>query len=186
MDERILEFIGDLRRAEVRVSTTEALDALHAAQALGLEDRDDFRHALAATLVKETRDLPTFERIFDLYFFDLKGLGAEAAKALGREDPWARSLLERLLEQADDMDIDPLAEMLLLSDASSLELAIRQGGRGMGLERLFYFLQVGYFTRKIWDQFPWQEIEADLEAGHPAPAEAGDCTSARDPAPPTK
>ena len=67
MDERILEFIGDLRRAEVRVSTTEALDALHAAQTLGFEDRDDFRHALAATLVKETRDLPTFERIFDLY-----------------------------------------------------------------------------------------------------------------------
>ena len=164
MDERILEFIGDLRRAEVRVSTTEALDALHAAQTVGLEERDDFRHALAATLVKETRDLPTFERIFDLYFFDLKGLGAEAAKALGREDPWARSMLERLLEQADDMEIDPLAEMLLMSDASSLELAIRQGGRGMGLERLFYFLQVGYFTRKIWDQFPWQEIEADLEA----------------------
>jgi hypothetical protein len=51
-----------------------------------------------------------------------------------------------------------------MSYASSLELAIRQGGRGMGLERLFYFLQVGYFTRKIWDQFPWQEIEADLEA----------------------
>jgi uncharacterized protein with von Willebrand factor type A (vWA) domain len=125
---------------------------------------DDFRHALPATLVKETRDLPTFERIFDLYFFDLKGLGAEAAKALGREDPWARGLLERLLEQRDDLDLDPLAEMLLLSDASSLELAIRQGGRGMGLERLFYFLQVGYFTRRIWDQFPWQEIEADLEA----------------------
>jgi uncharacterized protein with von Willebrand factor type A (vWA) domain len=165
VDERILEFIGDLRRAEVRVSTTEALDALRAAEVVGLEDRNDFRHALATTLIKETRDLPTFERIFDLYFFDLKGLGAEAAKALGREDPWARELLQRLLEQAgDDLDVDPLAEMLLLSDAASLELAVRQGGRGQGLERLFYFLQVGYFTRKIWDQFPWQDIEADLEA----------------------
>ncbi len=165
MDDRILEFIGDLRRAEVRVSTTEALDALRAAEVLGLDDRDDFRHALATTLIKETRDLPTFERIFDLYFFDLKGLGAEAAKALGREDPWAREMLQRLLEQAgDDLDVDPLAEMLLLSDAASLELAVRQGGRGQGLERLFYFLQVGYFTRKIWDQFPWQDIEADLEA----------------------
>ena len=48
MDERILEFIGDLRRAEVRVSTTEALDALQAATAVGLAERDDFRHALAA------------------------------------------------------------------------------------------------------------------------------------------
>ena len=54
--------------------------------------------------------------------------------------------------------------MLLLADASALELAVRQGGRGVGLERLFYFLQVGYFSRRIWDQFPWQEIEADLEA----------------------
>jgi hypothetical protein len=163
VDARILEFVGDLRRAEIRVSTTEALDALHAATAVGLDDREDLRHALAATIVKEARDLPTFDRIFDLYFFDLKGLGAEAAKALGREDPWARALLERLLESAD-ADVDPLAEMLLLSDAASLELAVRQGGRGLGLERLFYFLQVGYFTRRIWDQFPWQEIEADLDA----------------------
>ena len=157
MDERILEFIGDLRRGEIRVSTTEALDALQAAAEVGLEERDDFRAALAATLVKEARDLPAFDRLFDLYFFDLRALGAETAKALGREDPWARALLERLLGEAD-LDLDPLAEMLLLADASRLELAIRQGGRGVGLERLFYFLQVGYFSRRIWDQFPWQEI----------------------------
>jgi uncharacterized protein with von Willebrand factor type A (vWA) domain len=162
MDERILEFIGDLRRADLRVSTTEALDALHAAAAVGLDQREDFRHALAATLVKEARDLQTFDRLFELYFFDLKGLGAEAARTLGREDPWARALLERLLEAAD-LELDPLAEMLLLADAASLELAVREGGRGAGLERLFYFLQVGYFTRRIWDQFPWQGIEADLE-----------------------
>ena len=54
--------------------------------------------------------------------------------------------------------------MLLTADGSSLELAVRQGGRAVGLERLFYFLQVGYFSRRIWDQFPWEEIEADLEA----------------------
>ncbi len=163
MDERILEFIGDLRRAELRVSTTEALDALQAATEVGVAEREDFRAALAATLVKEAGDLPAFDRLFDLYFFDLKALGAEAAKALGREDPWARKLLERLLAEAD-LDIDPLAEMLLLAEGASLEVAVRQGGRGVGLERLFYFLQVGYFSRRIYDQFPWQEIEADLEA----------------------
>src|SRR5581483_9059616 len=163
VDERILEFIGDLRRADVRVGTTEALDALQAAAAIGLDDREDFRHALAATLVKETRDLATFDRLFDLYFFDLKGLGAEAARALGREDPWARALLEQLLAEAG-LDLDPLTDMLLLADPASLELAVRRGGRNVGLERLFYFLQVGYFTRRIWDQFPWQEIEGDLDA----------------------
>src|SRR5215831_7178859 len=163
MDDRILEFIGDLRRAEMRVSTTEALDALQAASEVCLADRDIFKTALAATLVKESRDLPAFDRLFDLYFFDLQALGAETAKALGRKDPWARALLERLLAEAD-LDVDPLTELLLTADPPELELAVRQGGRAVGLERLFYFLQVGYFSRRIWDQFPWQEIEADLEA----------------------
>src|SRR5438552_8896210 len=67
MEERILEFIGDLRRAELRISTSEALDAL----------------------------------------------------------------------------------------AASAE--------GAGLERLMYFLQVGYFSRRIADQFDWSAIEADIE-----------------------
>src|SRR5437867_734538 len=163
MDERILEFIGDLRRGEIRVSTTEAMDALQAASEVGVGEREDFRAALASTLVKESRDLPTFNRLFDLYFFDLRALGAEAAKSLGREDPWAKRLLARLLAEAE-LELDPLAEMLLTADGSSLELAVRQGGRAVGLERLFYFLQVGYFSRRIWDQFPWEEIEADLEA----------------------
>jgi uncharacterized protein with von Willebrand factor type A (vWA) domain len=163
MDQRILEFIGDLRRAEIRVSTQEALDALQAAAEVGLVERDGFRTALAATLVKEVRDLPAFDRLFDLYFFDLKALGAETARALGRQDSWARTLLERLLSEGGP-EVDPLAELLLTADASELELAIRQGGRGVGLERLYYFLQVGYFSRRIWEQFPWQAIEADLEA----------------------
>jgi uncharacterized protein len=163
VDERILEFIGDLRRAEIRVSTTEALDALQAAAAVGLADRDDFRAALAATLVKEARDVPAFNRFFDLYFFDPTALGAETARALGREDPWATRVLERLLA-AGELDLDPLTELLLEGEPSGLELAIRRGGRGVGLERLFYFLQVGYFSRRIWEQFPWRAIEGDLEA----------------------
>ena len=163
MDQRILEFIGDLRRGEIRVSTPEALDALQAASEIGVGEREDFRAALATTLVKESRSLPTFNRLFDLYFFDLAALGAEAAKSLGREDAWAKRLLERLMAEGD-LDVDPLTEMLLTADAASLEVAVRQGGRAVGLERLFYFLQVGYFSRRIWDQFPWEAIEADLEA----------------------
>ena len=61
MEERILEFIGDLRRAEVRISPSEALDALSATSEIGLEDRETFKAALASTLVKEARDEATFE-----------------------------------------------------------------------------------------------------------------------------
>ena len=41
-----------------------------------------------------------------------------------------------------------------------MEMAIREGGQDAGLERLMYFLQVGYFTRRISDQFDWRRSSA--------------------------
>jgi uncharacterized protein with von Willebrand factor type A (vWA) domain len=107
MDQRILEFIGDLRRAEMRISPSEALDALTASTEIGLEDRETFKSALATTLVKESRDLVTFNRIFDLYFLDLQALGEGLKKALGPEDPKIREMLDRLTSEAG-MELDEL------------------------------------------------------------------------------
>jgi len=161
MDQRILEFIGDLRRAEMRISPSEALDALTASTEIGLEDRETFKSALATTLVKESRDLVTFNRIFDLYFLDLQALGEGLRKALGPEDPKIQEMLDRLTSEAG-MEMDELTELLLSGEGSDMEMAIRQEGQGTGLERLMYFLQVGYFSRRIYDKFDWEAIERDL------------------------
>jgi uncharacterized protein len=162
MDQRILEFIGDLRRAELRISPSEALDALAATAEVGLTARDVFKSALAATLVKETRDLPTFERIFNLYFLDLQALGEGLKKALGPEDPRMQELLDQLLADAD-LPLDDLTELMLKGQGSEMEMAIRAGGQHAGLERLMYFLQVGHFSRRIADNFDWSAVERDLE-----------------------
>ena len=161
MDRRILEFIGDLRRAEMRISPSEALDALAASAEIGLEDRETFKSALATTLVKESRDLATFNRIFDLYFLDLQALGEGLKKALGPEDPKIQEMLDRLTSEAG-MDLDDLTQLMLNGQGSDMEMAIRQEGQGTGLERLMYFLQVGYFSRRIYDKFDWEAIERDL------------------------
>ena len=162
MDRRILEFIGDLRRAEIRVSPSEALDALAASAEVGLGDRDTFRTALASTLVKESRDLATFDRLFNLYFLDLQALGEGVKKALGPEDPRVRELLDRMLAE-EGLELDDLTELLLRGQGSEMEMAIRASGQGAGLERLMYFLQVGFFSRRIADRFDWSAVEADLE-----------------------
>src|SRR5438552_12802048 len=161
MDQRILEFIGDLRRAELRISPSEALDALAASSEIGLEHRETFKAALASTLGKEARDLPTFDRIFDLYFLDLEALGAGLKKALGPEDPRIQEMLDQLMAQ-ESMDMDELTELMLRGEGSDMEMAIRGQGQGAGLERLMYFLQIGYFSRKIYDKFDWAAIERDL------------------------
>jgi uncharacterized protein with von Willebrand factor type A (vWA) domain len=162
MEERILEFIGDLRRAELRISTAEALDALSASAEVGLLDRETFKSTLAATLVKEARDLETFERIFNLYFLDLEALGEGLKKALGPEDPKVQDQLDQLLD-LENMDLDELTELLMRGQGSEMEMAIRGGAQGAGLERLMYFLQVGYFSRRISDQFDWSAIEKDID-----------------------
>ncbi len=119
MDERILEFIGDLRRAEIRISPSEALDALAASAEVGLADRETFKTTLAATLIKEYRDRPTFERLFDLYFLDLQALGQGVQKALGPADPRVQEMLDRLLAE-EGMELDELTELLMRGRGSEM------------------------------------------------------------------
>src|SRR5256712_5240504 len=162
MDERILEFIGDLRRAEIRISPSEALDALAASAEVGLSDRETFKSTLAATLIKEYRDHPTFDRLFNLYFLDLEALGEGLKKALGPEDPRVKDMLDQLLDE-EGLELNELTELLMRGEGSQMEMAIRSGGQNAGLERLMYFLQVGFFSRRIADNFDWSAIEGDLE-----------------------
>src|SRR5579884_1411559 len=61
-------FIGELRAAGLPVSLTEDIDAMDAVRHIPLEDRDAFKYALAATLVKSNSHWRAFETIFDVYF----------------------------------------------------------------------------------------------------------------------
>src|SRR5207249_3342172 len=140
----------------------EALDALAASAEVGLVDREAFKSTLAATLIKEFRDQPTFDRLFDLYFLDLEALGEGLQKAPGPEDRRVQDLVDRMLAE-EGMELDELTELLMRGGGSEMEMAIRASGQNAGLERLMYFLQVGFFSRRISDRFDWSAIETDLE-----------------------
>jgi uncharacterized protein with von Willebrand factor type A (vWA) domain len=128
---------------------------------VGLTDRGPSRPR-CSTLIKEARDEETFNRIFNLYFLDLEALGEGLKKALGPEDPRVQDQLDQVMDQ-ENLDLDELTELLMRGQGSEMEMAIREGGQGAGLERLMYFLQVGYFSRRISDQFDWSAIERDIE-----------------------
>jgi uncharacterized protein with von Willebrand factor type A (vWA) domain len=61
-------FIQELRRAGLPVSLTEDLDAMEAIKHIPLEDREAFKYALAATLVKSAAHWKAFETVFEVYF----------------------------------------------------------------------------------------------------------------------
>ncbi|WP_107705863.1 VWA domain-containing protein [Nocardioides allogilvus] len=69
MEGAVHRFIRFLRLNGVRVSTAEAIDAMHAvAQAGVLGEREVLRSALMVSLIKDRRDLDTFDRVFDVFF----------------------------------------------------------------------------------------------------------------------
>jgi len=61
-------FIVELRKAGLPVSLTENLDAMEAVKEIPIEDRQAFKYALAATLVKSNSHWRAFETIFEVYF----------------------------------------------------------------------------------------------------------------------
>jgi uncharacterized protein with von Willebrand factor type A (vWA) domain len=65
--QRLLAFAHTLRTNGLELSVAETLDAVAAVAAAGVE-RETLREALAATLVKDERDRPTFDRLFEVAF----------------------------------------------------------------------------------------------------------------------
>jgi uncharacterized protein with von Willebrand factor type A (vWA) domain len=61
-------FVQELRNAGLPVSLTENLDAMEAVQHIPIEDRDAFKYALGATLIKNNSHWRAFETVFEVYF----------------------------------------------------------------------------------------------------------------------
>ncbi len=68
MIERMSEFIVELRETGVPVSMVEAMDAVEALEHTDLTDAEHLRATLGATLVKNSRHYPVFNRTFDVFF----------------------------------------------------------------------------------------------------------------------
>src|SRR6478609_2682241 len=61
-------FVTELRNAGLPVSLTENLDAMEAVQHIPIEDREAFKYALGATMVKNNSHWRAFETVFEVYF----------------------------------------------------------------------------------------------------------------------
>jgi uncharacterized protein with von Willebrand factor type A (vWA) domain len=61
-------FVVELRNAGLPVSLTENLDAMEAVQHIPVDDREAFKYALGATLVKNNSHWRAFETVFEVYF----------------------------------------------------------------------------------------------------------------------
>jgi len=66
--DNVVYFVRMLRVAGLPVGPAKVLDALAAVEAVGIDNRDDFREALAAVVVSKREHLVLFEQAFDLFW----------------------------------------------------------------------------------------------------------------------
>ncbi len=189
MQKKILEFTNILRKSGIRVSTAETLDAFQALDELSIDDREIFRDALRATMVKRGEEVPTYDELFDLYwsgFYDnLRETFGDAAGSLSDLGIDLEELLKRIAQQIQAMQGDPgelsdLARAMLTADLSVLEQLIRAAAEQAGSGRIENFLQLGFFSRRTLEQMnaegavqELRDLAARLEAAGMSPEEVG-------------
>jgi uncharacterized protein with von Willebrand factor type A (vWA) domain len=116
-------FVHELRAAGLPVSMTENLDAMRAVEHVPMADREAFRSALAATMVKNAGHQPAFDTVFDVYF-GLRAIAAEDGEpsdqapdgapmdgAGAMSDLSPEELAEMLLQAVMDQDQDSLRRL---------------------------------------------------------------------------
>ncbi len=122
-------FVHELRAAGLPVSMTENLDAMRAVEHIDIAERDLFKAALGATLVKHHHHRPAFDTVFDVYFslyspgVDADGdvdeaweqLNGEAAGGGGGGELSREELAEMLLEALMRMDHDELRRLAAMA-----------------------------------------------------------------------
>lgn len=114
-------FVSELRLAGLPVSLTENLDAMEAVRHIPLEDREAFKYALAATLVKSNSHWRAFETVFEVYFsmrgpeYRVGDQDADADLAELMEQIWSEQEGQQAQGQGGAMEgltPEELAEML--------------------------------------------------------------------------
>jgi len=169
VEARLVQFARLLRSSGVRVSPAEVAEAGRAAALVGVAERDAFRTALRATLVKRALDVPVFEQLFEVYF---SGVG----RALEAVD---RSLLEEiersLLLEPDDREkareviqsilarLSPLGRAALSGDRGTLARLFQQAALGLDFSGLVMAAQVAFYARRLLSGAGFSSLAHDRE-----------------------
>jgi len=172
MQARIIEFTNLLRKSGVRVSVSEAIDAFEAIDVLALDERELFKDALRAAMVKRGDEIETYDQLFDLFwsgFYDnlregFGDMGAALAESGIDLDELLRQIAEQLGQMEGSVDLSELAKALLTQDLSSLEGMIRAASEAAGIERIENMLQVGFFSRRTTEQLGVEGAVDQLQA----------------------
>ncbi|MEW5939141.1 MAG: VWA domain-containing protein [Chloroflexota bacterium] len=165
MESRILQLISALRASGVRVSLAESAEAFSAVDLMGIQDRERFRLSLRATLIKDRKDIPTFDKLFPLFFGSgtPPEMGGNPSDDMTPEEAqmWAEAMrqfaenlrqrMERLMsgQPLTKSELESLANMVGLNQADNLNY---QNWMAQRMMRALAFPEVREALKELMEQ----------------------------------
>tara|TARA_B100000676_G_scaffold290967_1_gene325057 strand:+ start:936 stop:2288 length:1353 start_codon:yes stop_codon:yes gene_type:complete len=152
------DFIHILRSSDLRVSTSESIDAMNVVSEIGLDDKSLLRDSLSFSLAKTLREKEIFNECFD-NFFDENYMNLKSDEL--PEENHERDIEFDDLNNSENMQ-KSLEELYKNSDKTSLMTAMALAARDANLQDIKLFTQVGMFTRKIFDEMGLETLNNDI------------------------
>ncbi len=169
MEEKLVEFANLLRQNGLRVSVAELLDAFNASDLTGLGERDTFRTALRATMIKRASEVPIFDELFDLYFSGLGEIIKQAGQGVQDAMSMSDQEFQKFLEQMEEMlkkqgkELSELAKALLSNNNGQLEKMLQEAARNARLGNIERTIEESYFARALARELGLDRLERELE-----------------------
>ncbi len=174
MESRILQLISALRASGVRVSLAESAEAFSAVDIMGIQDREEFRLSLRATLIKDLKDIPVFDKLFPLFFGtgmppmmggnpsdDMSPEEAQMlAEAMRQFAENLRQRMQRLMngEQLSRAELEALGQMVGLNQADDLRY---QNWMAQRMMRALAFPEVREALKELMEQLQQMGMSRD-------------------------
>jgi uncharacterized protein with von Willebrand factor type A (vWA) domain len=179
MDDKIIEFTHLLRENGLKISSAENMDTFSALGLIGIRDRQLFKDALRATLVKRVVDISVYDELFDLYFTGLgeiiKAAGAETMAAMEMSEEEFQRFLEQLEEALKNMgsELSELAKALLNNNTGQLEKMLREAAQQANLQNIQRSFQEGQFANAVAQMLGLGQLMQELSGLKEALQKAG-------------
>ncbi len=163
MDRVLEDFISTLRGSGVRISVSESLDAAHAVELVGYDERRLLKDSLAAALAKSAPEKEIFSDCFDRFFsFDFF---PEYPEDTPRR------------EAAEGMS--SLSRMLLEGDQAGLITTMREAARTENLNAIQFYTQKSLYVMRILDRMGLNGLDRDIRELFLSGSPSSSATAAR-------
>ena len=152
------DFIHILRSSDLRVSTSESIDAMNVVSKIGFNNKSLLRDSLSFSLAKTLREKEIFNECFDNFFKE------NYMNLKHNELPQEKFEEDIELEELNNLEKKQknLEELYKTSDKTSLMTAMALASRDANLQDIKLFTQVGMFTRKIFDEMGLETLNNDI------------------------